>query len=1129
MSSVEQLPLLLEQVQSGDNQVRMLAEHKLYTDWLDAGGDRPAQLLLGLAQIAAYGDEAVRPSAAVILRRCATRAAFNASSLIRVVDQIDPNTRNQIRDVVLQGMLSPEQQPFTRHKLADAVAELARPSERDPKLTEWPGLLETIANAATTSEVASIRETTYRILGSVPELIGNNEDMVKGAVELLLRGFEDSNEQVRTTSTSAFSAFFVCLPKKTWAMFKPLLPVLLNVMEPFRQNHLETELTSVLESLITLAEVAPKMFLPVFGTLIDFTLAVASEQDFDENTRMSALELMATFADGAPNMCKREPKYVAQLVPVLLKLLTEVGVDDEDSLEWQNTDDTMLIEEEEAIHSESKLVMDRISLSLGGEAVIPPLFQYLPTMFVSNEWRERFAALMALSNAAEGCRDQMLQDLGTILSCVKPLLDDPHPRVQWGACNAMGQLSTDLAPEIQDHFATLVLPGLISKLSSDSTFKVQAHAAAALVNFSDAADSDVMDPYLDDLLSRLVGLVQSPKRYVQEQALTTIAMVADSAQDLFTKYYDALMPLVINILTADVPVEYRLLKAKAIECATLIAFAVGKEKFLPNMSELGQILLKIQQESPDGVIMTENGEEDDPCHTYLAQSWGRLCRVVGTDFMPYLSAVLPSLLAAAKYQADCHLLDVDQAESLRDAEGWEVVRYSGQWLGVNTASFEDKANAIELLHVYPRELGAQFYSYVPQILNEIVIPGIKFFYNIHVRMYSCQLVAHLITCTQAHFGNQRDAPGVLEIWKPVLQTIIANVFENDRESAAMVSEALLTIQRAVELIGPSALEPEELNVCCQAMTEWLLSVKSRLLQYAADRNANADENDDDDEYAEDSDHEEEQDDENLVDASNKLIHALLKILVNQGSAGDVFSVNSPLKPILELVPQFAQTPNQDLNMWALEVITDVAEFCKQAGLPLIEAMSPFVMSSLNSANSSALVRANAANCIGRISLISSPQIAQWSIQALEPLFALTKIPNARSEENIEVTERCCGAIARILRTSGASSFSADQFSMAINEWLQTLPITSESDGASYAYLFLADLIEKKHPVVLNNYSAVFKAVVKALSARTLQGAPAEYTINHVKILIASLPEDKRMELLDGLSHKEKQVVQTVFV
>ena len=213
--------------------------------------------------------------------------------------------------------------------------------------------------------------------------------------------------------------------------------------------------------------------------------------------------------------------------------------------------------------------MDRLANKLGGPVVLPPTFNWLPRMMTSTSWRDRHAALMAISAISEGCRDLMLGELDKVLDLVVPALRDSHPRVRWAGCNALGQMSTDFAGTMQPKYHNVVLPNIIPVLESPEP-RIQSHAAAALVNFCEEAEKAILEPYLDDLLTRLLILLRSPKRYVQEQALSTIATIADSAETAFGKYYDTLMPLLFNVLREEQSKEYRLLRAKAMECATLI-------------------------------------------------------------------------------------------------------------------------------------------------------------------------------------------------------------------------------------------------------------------------------------------------------------------------------------------------------------------------------------------------------------------------------------------------------------------------------------------------------------------------------------------------------------------------------
>jgi importin-5 len=205
---------------------------------------------------------------------------------------------------------------------------------------------------------------------------------------------------------------------------------------------------------------------------------------------------------------------------------------------------------------------------------------------------------MAISAIAEGCEKYMKGELSKILEMILPPLNDPHPRVRWAACNAVGQLSTDLAPNIQKQGHSRIMNSLVPLLDSPEP-RVQAHAAAALVNFcesiSDDDEENLIEPYLDGILELLLGLLRSSKRYVQEQAVTTIATVADAASLSFVKYYDHIMPLLMGAMqTGGDNKEYRILRAKAIECATLIALAVGEETFGKDAMNLMQLMAQIQ-------------------------------------------------------------------------------------------------------------------------------------------------------------------------------------------------------------------------------------------------------------------------------------------------------------------------------------------------------------------------------------------------------------------------------------------------------------------------------------------------------------------------------------------------------
>src|SRR5438045_9726538 len=108
--------------------------------------------------------------------------------------------------------------------------------------------------------------------------------------------------------------------------------------------------------------------------------------------------------------------------------------------------------------------MDRLANKLGGQVILPATFSYVPGMMGSSAWRDRHAALMAISAISEGCRDLMVGELNKVLELVVPALRDPHPRVRWAGCNALGQMSTDFAGTMQEKFPHIVVPAIIPVL-----------------------------------------------------------------------------------------------------------------------------------------------------------------------------------------------------------------------------------------------------------------------------------------------------------------------------------------------------------------------------------------------------------------------------------------------------------------------------------------------------------------------------------------------------------------------------------------------------------------------------------------------------------------------------------------
>lgn len=1071
----EVLLQLLQGLSSADNTIRADAEKSLENDWTQK--ENVEMLLMFLAENAcSAANDTLRAFSAVVFRRIAIKSPKQFTSVVdRTIGTISEPVRKQIRQTLLQGFTS-QQSNQVRHKLSDAISEVAKEDASPPGT--WPELLPALFSAST-SQDASFRESAFRVFSSTPELI--DLSYINEILPVFKAGFGDANDDVRIAACTAFVAFFRELPKQNWQALSPLLPDLLNSLPRFLSNGQEQALALVLELLIDLVELAPKMFKAMFPTIIEFCSAVSKNKELDSSARMAALELLTTFSEVAPVMCKLTPSYTSTVVLVTLVMLTEVCPDDDEAAEWNNNDDTD-DDDEEPEFDAARQALDRVALKLTGKALAQPLFQYLPAMLQSEQWRERQAALMALSAAAEGCADVLMSEIPRILDMILPALQDPHPRVQYACCNALGQMSTDFADFIQRTAHDRILPGLISKLTNKSVPRVQAHAAAALVNFSEAASKEIMEPYLDELLSNLLDLLQLPKRYVQEQVLTTIAITADAAQQTFVKYYDTLMPLLMNVLSMDMDSEARLLKAKSIECSTLIALAVGKDKFMPHCKDLINLFGRLQETITD---------DDDPAKLYLEQGWGRICRIIGKDFLPYLPAVLPPLLTSGKAAQDISLLEEEEAEEFNTNEEWDVINISGKLIAVHTAALDEKVSAIDLLRTYAIQLKADFFPWVKEIVQEIGIPALDFYLHDGVRGSAALTLAALLRCSV--YATGANSEDTLTLWA-MISTKLFSVLPNEPVPELLVAYYTAIVE-SIGVLGQGALTAEQLQTLASAINANLCEIYERI----KDRDSA------DDEYTEDvDDNDDEFTDEELLDEINKAVLAIFKSSKSQFLPA--------FQGLIPTIASFLNDENTNVKLCGLCVVCDLLEHCG-SDFTYTEMFTGVVAELLTSPHAS--IRQAASYSVGMAAQHGGPSYKEFALACLEPMFKMAAVPDARADENVYATENLVLAIAKVCR-----SFSADvpNLGSVLQQWINLLPILQDEEAAPFAYSFLAELIQSQHPAVASQVLKVVDSILQALSHKSISGATAQKVAAAARQLLGTLPQSEAVALLQNPSY-----------
>ncbi|VVC88649.1 unnamed protein product [Leptidea sinapis] len=768
---------------STDNDVRTQAEET----YNNIPTETKVVHLVGALQNVDLGEEG-RITAAVLLRRLFSAEFFEFFPKLPLEQQA--MLRNQLL-LTLQMDLS---QPL-RRKICDAVAELARSHINEDGVTQWPEFLRFIFTCVS-AEDPNVKEAGLRLFTSVPGVFGDQEnenlDVIKNMLMSALHAVDSDVLQMQ--AVKAVGAF-ILLHEKEPAIQKYFSDILPAFMQVVAKSIEKEEDDSALKVLIEIAEATPKFLRPQVEVIFQVCVKVVGDNKIEDNWRQLALEALVTLCETAPAMVRKTvPNAIRALTPMVLEMMSEL----EDEPDWSQQDEVADDDNKENyVAAESAL--DRMCCGLGGKIMLGLIVGEVPEMLNSNDWRKRHAALMAVSSAGEGCHKQMEQMLDQIVTGVLNYLVDQHPRVRYAACNAVGQMSTDFAPVFQKKFHQKVVSGLLMVLDDNDNPRVQAHAAAALVNFSEDCPKPILSQYLGPLMQKLEHLLTTKleevvargNKLVLEQVVTTIASIADTVEKEFVGYYDRVMPCLKYIITiANAKTEeYKLLRGKTIECVSLIGLAVGEEIFMKDASEVMDLLLETHT---DG----EQLPPDDPQTSYLISAWARICKVMGASFARYLPMVMGPVMRTAAMKPEVALLDNDDLEVIEGDLDWNFVTVGEQQnFAIKTAGLEDKASACDMLVCYARELKESFAEYAEEVVK-LMVPMLKFYFHDNVRMAAAESLPYLLECAKI-----RGPQYIQGMWAYILPELLKSIdTEPEQECIEVLGAGCLTEESMQEVL-----------------------------------------------------------------------------------------------------------------------------------------------------------------------------------------------------------------------------------------------------------------------------------------------------------------------------------------
>ncbi|CAG9464330.1 unnamed protein product [Pedinophyceae sp. YPF-701] len=1041
---------LLDRLMSSNNDERSAAQETL--ERLQQSADLAAQHLVQALRRST--NEQSRNMAAVLLRRFLIKDSSNAW------EKLSTDVKNVVKSELML-VLQEETNSNILRVVADLVGELGALLAEN---NQWPELLPFVFTCSQSGQdrmvIAALRVFT-ELSQCVIQALVPHLPAIEGVLSSCLGS---QSQDVAVAALTATCSFITCLgtPQER-DRFQAAVPTMIQILGNTLNAGNELAAQDAMEQLIEVAEEEPRFLRRQLPHTVTAMITIAEAPTLDEATRKLAAEFLVTLCEArekAPGMMRKLPDFLLRLFRCLMTFLLDV--DDDPDWYRADTEDALNAGEGELFDS-GQDYLDRLSISVGGGTIAPIVAQVLPEFLRGADWQQRHAALICLAQVAEGCAKVMTGQVSQVVAMIIEAAHDSHQRVRWALCQTLGQLCTDLGPDIQEKEHGRILPALLHLMSDASSPRVQAHATAALVNFSEQSEQEVIGPYLDTLISKLIELLQqSGQRLVQEGALTALASVADAAQAHFVKYYDHVMPLLSNVLVSVANKEQRMLRAKALECASLVGMAVGKEKFGRDANAIIDVMKRLQEggTNPTGAA----DDDDDPIASYMQQAWTRICKCLGADFIPYMSWVMPPLIRSASITPDVQVLEDDE-EAAEDVEDVDTIHVGDKRIVIHTATLEEKATACNMLYCYVDELGAGFAPWAEEVV-QVMAPLCSFYFHDEVRKAAVMSVPELLDSAkqgvaQGQLPGKDTAwvKGMLDFIWSKLQAAVVKEPETD-----ILSDMLQADCRIIEVAG---------ELLSQEQLAGLIDDLARVMARSEERRQKRIER----QKHEDFDAEEAEALEEEIELEEDVLDSVQEVL-----SGLLRRFKAAVLPLVaRLIPGFA--PMLDKGRTASErriavcVFDDVIEFASEGGAALqyVDDLLPVYLECCSSKDSA--LRQCAVYGLGLVAQHATTKFVPACGQVLQTVVAMVQAPNARDDEHENATDNAVSCLGKMIEHCPEVFDSR----AAAGVLLDYLPVKGDRAEAKEVHEQLCRLVETSSAAILGENNANLPRVINIMA------------------------------------------------
>jgi hypothetical protein len=1018
---------------SGDKPTREAGERSL-SQWLAQYPEDTVKLLVSSMTLP---DDDLSGIAAVLFRRHVLET--------KLYHKITQETQSLVWTSVLQ-LPSTQRSLLYLKRVGDVLVNLANAGHNVADLLNYMAVW-----AASSEEAArELAMYMFELSSDFEHIKGVLRTNCESVLGLLTKALQDPAPAVSLGAIKSLAAFLSGFDEEKQVLpYSPSLTQSLSIFSSVLSMPTPPfdAVIKALNSLAELTELFPRVWKSSIEGLVNLMCVISCKTDFDNEIRAAAAEVLSTLITRAPGMLKKLPKVVVEVLNTAL-LMTEEVENKDDLAEWSiEEEDTEVVQNDP--YSLGKDLLNRASVSLGSEAVMPVMLQVIPVLLNgSAEWTKQHTGILAIGVIAEGCHKHFEANLAELLSFVLPYTQSQNPRLRWAALTTLGLLLTEFEPTIQLNFHSEVMPRLLTCMTecanylqtpsaseelavySRAMLRVSTQAAACLINYSRGLNDEVdvtapLTQYANALfgaLANLLNIGMTQNSYpLLEEVLNSLSVTASALSESFAPFYNEFMPGLKTLVGS--PATTDLQKQVQANCIRAIGFLVQSvsetSQYVEDANAVFNGLLGLKPTLPS----------DSPSYIAIYEVMGHFAACLKTHFLPYLDLILPELLQNASLEVKITFHDADSAEAMELGPNMNAICFEFKGMGdkqlaINTLELEMKIKAVRILFDIVSELGKAFAPYVEPTVRTLT-PLFDYVYSSDIRKYAYKTISACSACCEQAQG-EAFLRGIFPIFANALANASKNLPPSDSKRLLTSLLGCLEEVEGVAVVGLAA---------ASEISAVLAAVVRKAFERKVSRTNAMKELVDTDLYSDELEQCKENDkvDDMILTKVMEVVGKLLKGFKVQFQP--IFCDN--FKTLYaELL--FKPNPTDSETLAAICLFDDYVEFT--GDLFFAEGRSPVIDQLLKFANNANPdIRQSATYGIGVCAeKASRDAFAPYLQAAYEAVNAVVNAPDAKNEVNGVATDCVVGAIGKL---------AVFQLNSLLGEWVKHLPIKAEPEEA----------------------------------------------------------------------------------